>query len=161
MAGLESAGIHFKGFIFFGLMITNDGTYLLEYNMRLGDPETQVLLALMENNLLDLINDCIDGKEIELKFKNEKAVCVVMCSGGYPHQIQTGFEIKNIEKVKNSTLLFAGAKNSGDKVLTSGGRVLSLVATGETFEDAREKVYNDAKTISFDYEFYRDDIGKF
>lgn len=161
LSGLESAGIHFKGFIFFGLMVTNDGTYLLEYNMRLGDPETQVLLALMENNLLDLITDCIEGKEIELKFKDEKAVCLVMCSGGYPHKIDTGFEIKNIEKVTESQVLFAGARNLGDKVLTSGGRVLSLVATGETYEDARKKVYQDAHTIQFDYGFYRDDIGKF
>lgn len=161
LTGLEGAGIHFKGFIFFGLMVTNDGTYLLEYNMRLGDPETQVLLALLENNLLDLITDCVAGNEIELKFKDEKAVCLVMCSGGYPHKFDTGFEIKNLDKVKNSQVLFAGAKNSGDKVLTSGGRVLSIVATGDTYEDARKKVYEDAQTVNFDYGFYREDIGKF
>lgn len=161
LAGLENAGIHFKGFIFFGLMVTNDGTYLLEYNLRLGDPETQVLLPLLENNLYDVISDCMEGKEIELRWKDEKAVCVVMCSGGYPHKFDTGCQIKNLEKVKNSTVLFAGAKNVGDKVVTSGGRVLSVVATGETFDEARKKVYEDALTISFDYGFYRDDIGKF
>ena len=161
LAGLERAGIHFKGFIFFGLMVTNDGTYLLEYNMRLGDPETQVILPLMENNLLDVILDCLEGKEIDLKFKDEKAVCLVMCSGGYPRQIETGFEIRNLDKVKDSQILFAGASNSGDAIVTSGGRVLSIVATGDTFENARKKVYDDALKIQFDYAFYREDIGKF
>lgn len=161
LAGLESYGIHFKGFIFFGLMVTNDGTYLLEYNMRLGDPETQVILALLENNLYDLISDCIEGKEIALKFKDEKAVCLVMCSGGYPFKIETGYEIRNLDKVKHSNILFAGARNLGDKVLTTSGRVLSVVATGETYDQAREKVYEDALAIKFDYAFYRDDIGKF
>lgn len=161
LAGLERAGIHFKGFIFFGLMVTNDGTYLLEYNMRLGDPETQVILPLMENNLLDVILDCLEGKEIDLKFKDEKAVCLVMCSGGYPRQIETGFKIKNLDKVKDSQILFAGASNSGDAIVTSGGRVLSIVATGDTFENARKKVYDDALKIQFDYAFYREDIGKF
>ena len=161
LAGLERAGIHFKGFIFFGLMVTNDGTYLLEYNMRLGDPETQVILPLMENNLLDVILDCLEGKEIDLKFKDEKAVCLVMCSGGYPRQIETGFEIRNLDKVKDSQILFASASNSGDAIVTSGGRVLSIVATGDTFENARKKVYDDALKIQFDYAFYREDIGKF
>lgn len=142
-------------------MVTNDGTYLLEYNMRLGDPETQVILPLMENNLLDVILDCLEGKEIDLKFKDEKAVCLVMCSGGYPRQIETGFEIRNLDKVKDSQILFAGASNSGDAIVTSGGRVLSIVATGDTFENARKKVYDDALKIQFDYAFYREDIGKF
>lgn len=161
LAGLHASNIRFKGFIFFGLMVTEKGTYLLEYNMRLGDPETQVLMALMENNLFDVIMDCLDGKEIDLKFKDEKAVCLVMCSGGYPRQIETGFEIRHIEKVEQSQVLFAGAKMKGNKILTSGGRVLSLVATGATFDEARDKVYADANTIHYDYEYYRDDIGKF
>lgn len=161
LAGLHASNIRFKGFIFFGLMVSEKGTYLLEYNMRLGDPETQVLMALMENNLFDVIMDCLDGKEIDLKFKDEKAVCLVMCSGGYPRQIETGFEIRHIEKVEQSQVLFAGAKMKGNKILTSGGRVLSLVATGATFDEARDKVYADANTIHYDYEYYRDDIGKF
>jgi phosphoribosylamine--glycine ligase len=161
LAGLQGAGIHFKGFIFFGLMVTKDGTYLLEYNLRLGDPETQVILPLMENNLLDVILDCLEEKEIELKFKDEKAVCLVMCSGGYPRQIETGFEIRNLDKVKDSQILFAGAKNTGEKVLTTGGRVLSIVATGSSYDEARKKVYDDALKIQFDYGFYREDIGKF
>ncbi len=161
LEGLQSYNIHFKGFIFFGLMVTENGTYLLEYNMRLGDPETQVIMALLENNLFDVIMDCLDGNDINLKFRDEKAVCLVMCSGGYPRQIETGFEIRNSEKVTNSQVLFAGATAKGNRILTTGGRVLSLVATGATFEEARAKVYDDARTIHYDYEYYREDIGMF
>ena len=161
LAGLTAYNIHFKGFIFFGLMVTKDGTYLLEYNMRMGDPETQVILPLMENKLLDVINDCLNGNDVELKFSEKKAVCLVMCSGGYPRKYETGYEIKNVEKVTESQVLFAGAKAQLDKVVTTSGRVLSLVATGDSYEDARKKVYADAKTIHFDYETYREDIGKF
>lgn len=159
--GLKGEGFSFKGIIFFGLMVTKKGTYLLEYNMRFGDPETQVLMALMENNLLDVINDCMNGKDIQLKFKDEKAVCLVMCSGGYPRNIETGFEIVGENKVKHSQLLYAGAIKKGDKVVSNGGRVLNLVATGATYDEARKKVYEDAIPVHFDYSFYREDIGKF
>ncbi len=159
--GLKGEGFRFKGIIFFGLMITKNGAYLLEYNMRFGDPETQVLMALMENNLLDVINDCMSGKELNLKFKDEKAVCLVMCSGGYPRNIELGFEIIGENKVQHSQLLYAGAVKKGDKVVSNGGRVLNLVATGKTFEEARTKVYQDAIPVHFDYCFYREDIGRF
>lgn len=161
VTGLKAEGFGFKGIIFFGLMITKNGTYLLEYNMRFGDPETQVLMALMENNLLDVINDCMSNKEIELKFKDEKAVCLVMCSGGYPRNIELGFEITGEERVKDSQLLYAGAIKKGDKIVSNGGRVLNIVATGATFDEARKKVYEDASHVHFDYSFYREDIGKF
>ncbi|MCG2792644.1 MAG: phosphoribosylamine--glycine ligase [Weeksellaceae bacterium] len=161
LQGLKKEGLGFKGFIFFGLMVTANGTYLLEYNMRLGDPETQVLLPLLENNFVDVIEDCLQGKELNLKFKNKKAVCLVMCSGGYPQNHEIGFEIKGVDKVKNSTVLFAGADYRGNKVVTSGGRVLNLVALADTYEEARKKVYEDAIPVHFDYAFYRDDIAKF
>ncbi|MCU7616098.1 phosphoribosylamine--glycine ligase [Chryseobacterium sp. PBS4-4] len=161
LKGLKAEGFSFKGIIFFGLMVTKNGTYLLEYNMRFGDPETQVLMALMENNLLDVINDCMNGKELDLKFKNEKAVCLVMCSGGYPGNIETGFEITGIEKAKYSQVLCAGAIKKGDKTVSNGGRVMNVVATGATYDEARKKVYEDAAHVHFDYSFYREDIGKF
>ncbi|CAD7816721.1 Phosphoribosylamine--glycine ligase [Chryseobacterium aquaeductus] len=161
ITGLKAEGFSFKGIIFFGLMVTKKGTYLLEYNMRFGDPETQVLMALMENNLLDVINDCMNGKDIELKFKDEKAVCLVMCSGGYPRNIELGFEIVGEDKVKHSQLLYAGAVRKGNKVVSNGGRVLNIVATGTTYDEARKKVYEDAVPVQFDYSFYREDIGKF
>ena len=127
--------------------------------MRLGDPETQVIMPLLENNLLDTINDCLDGKEINLKFSDKKAVCLVIASGGYPRDFEQGLEIRDLEKVKNSEIFFAGATYQGDKVITNGGRVLNLVATGDTYEEARQKVYQDAPAVNFDYAYYRQDIG--
>lgn len=162
LKGLKEEALGFHGFIFFGLMVTAQGTYLLEYNMRLGDPETQSLLPLLENNLLDVIEDCLAGKPIELKFSDKKAVCLVMCSGGYPGNIQTGVKIEGIDKVKHSQVLFAGAQyNDAGDIVTTGGRVINLVATADTYEEAREKVYQDAIPVNFDYAFYREDIAKF
>ena len=161
LKGLQDDMLEFKGFIFFGLMITRNGTYLLEYNMRLGDPETQSLLPLLENNLLDVILDCIEGKDVELKFSDKKAVCLVLCSGGYPGNFDIGYEITGLEKVKHSQVLLAGAKYKADRLVTTGGRVLNLVATGDTYEEARKKVYEDALPVQFDYEYYREDIAKF
>ncbi len=158
--GLKDNYLQCKGFIFFGVMVDNDKCYLLEYNMRLGDPETQVILPLMENNLVDVINDCIDGNHVDLKFKNQKAVCLVMASGGYPRTIETGFEIKGLDKVKNSQVLFAGAAVRNERIVTTGGRVLNLVALGDTYDDAIRKVYEDAVPVHFDYAFYREDIGR-
>lgn len=160
MTGIQDNMLKFKGFIFFGLMISNNDCYLLEYNMRLGDPETQVIMPLLENNLLDTINDCLDGKDIDLKFSDKKAVCLVLASGGYPRDIKTGLEVKGLEKVKNSEVFFAGANYEGSRIVTSGGRVLNLVATGNTYEEARQKVYEDAPAVHFDYAYYREDIGK-
>lgn len=159
--GLKRNNLQFKGFIFFGLMVTHNGCYLLEYNMRMGDPETQCIMALLENNLLDVIEDCLEGKDVELSFADKKAVCLVMCSGGYPMNIETGYEIEGLDKIKDSKVLFAGAAFHGEHIVTTGGRVLNIVATGETYEEARKKVYEDALTINFDYGFYREDIGKF
>ncbi len=159
--GLQEEFLTFKGIIFFGLMVTKNGCYLLEYNMRFGDPETQSLMVLMENNLLDVIHDCLEGRNPELKFKDDKAVCLVLTSGGYPKNYETGFEITGVEKVTHSNLFFAGAELRGKRVITTGGRVLSLVATGKTYEEAKEKVYSDALPIKYDYEYYREDIGKF
>lgn len=161
LKGFHAENLNFKGFIFFGLLVTKRGTYCLEYNMRFGDPETQVIMPLLKNNLLDLIQDCIDEKPIDLKFSDKKAVCLVLCSGGYPRTIETGFEITGLDKVKNSQVLFAGAEKVGDKILTTGGRVLNVVSTGETYQEARENVYQDAYVINFDYAFYREDIAKF
>ena len=161
LKGLNEEHLKFKGFIFFGLMVTKNGCYLLEYNMRMGDPETQVILPLLENNLLDVITDCIGGKDIDLRFSNQKAVCLVMCSGGYPRNIETGFEIKGTDKIKHSQLLYAGAAFRGNRIVTTGGRVLNLVATADTYEEARKKVYEDALPVHFDYSFYREDIAKF
>ena len=159
--GIKDNALKFKGFIYFGLMISNNLCYLLEYNMRLGDPETQVILPLLENNLLDVFNDCLEGKDLDLKFSNQKAICLVMASGGYPGNYEIGYEIVGLDKVRNSDVLFAGAEQHAGRIITNSGRVLNLVATGNTYEEARNKVYEDAKPVHFDYAFYREDIGKF
>ncbi|WP_277110836.1 phosphoribosylamine--glycine ligase [Chryseobacterium taklimakanense] len=159
--GMRDKGLGFTGFIFFGLLVTEKGCYLLEYNMRSGDPETQVILPLLENNLIDTINDCIDGKEIELKFKNESAVCLVMASGGYPGKYETGFQITGMDKVSGSDVIFAGATQRAGGIYTTGGRVINVVATAPTLEEARQKVYRDALPLHFDYAFYREDIAQF
>lgn len=160
LKGLKQENLSFKGFIFFGLMVTAEGSYLLEYNMRLGDPETQVILPLMENSLVDVINDCMEGKPVELKFADKKAVCVVMVSGGYPRNIETGLEIKGTDKVDTLCLL-AGARKGGNSYYTTGGRVVNVVGFGETYDDARKQAYDNIKKVSFDYGFYRHDIGFF
>ena len=160
LKGLKQENLSFKGFIFFGLMVTAEGSYLLEYNMRLGDPETQVILPLMENSLVDVINDCMEGKPVELKFADKKAVCVVMVSGGYPRNIETGLEIKGTDKVDTLCLL-AGARKGGNNYYTTGGRVVNVVGFGETYDDARKQAYDNIKKVSFDYGFYRHDIGLF
>ncbi|AMR40540.1 phosphoribosylamine--glycine ligase [Elizabethkingia anophelis] len=160
LKGLKQENLSFKGFIFFGLMVTTEGSYLLEYNMRLGDPETQVILPLMENSLVDVINDCMEGKPVELKFADKKAVCVVMVSGGYPRNIETGLEIKGTDKVDTLCLL-AGARKGGNSYYTTGGRVVNVVGFGETYDDARKQAYDNIKKVSFDYGFYRHDIGLF
>ncbi|OPB94734.1 phosphoribosylamine--glycine ligase [Elizabethkingia ursingii] len=160
LKGLKQENLSFKGFIFFGLMVTAEGSYLLEYNMRLGDPETQVILPLLENSLVDVINDCMEGKPVELKFADKKAVCVVMVSGGYPRNIETGLEIKGTDKVDTLCLL-AGARKGGNSYYTTGGRVVNVVGFGETYDDARKQAYDNIKKISFDYGFYRHDIGLF
>lgn len=159
--GIKDNALKFKGFIYFGLMIANNQCYLLEYNMRLGDPETQVILPLLENNLLDVFNDCLEGKDLDLKFADKKAICLVMASGGYPGNYEIGYEIVGLDKVKNSDVLFAGAEQHTGRIVTTSGRVLNIVATGNTYEEARNKVYEDAKPLHFDYAFYREDIGKF
>lgn len=159
--GIKESNLNFVGFIFFGVLVENNECYLLEYNMRLGDPETQVIMALLESNLLDVLTDCLEGKEINLSFADKKAVCLVMTSGGYPGNYETGYEITGIDKVKDSEVLFAGAEIEHGKIVTTGGRVLNIVATGDTYQEARKKVYQDALTVRFDYAYYREDIGNF
>ena len=159
--GIKDNALNFVGFIFFGVLVENNECYLLEYNMRLGDPETQVIMALLESNLLDVFTDCLDGKDLDLRFSDKKAVCLVMTSGGYPGNYEIGYEITGLDKVKESEVLFAGAEIHQGKVVTNGGRVLNIVATGDTYQEARKKVYQDALTLRFDYAYYREDIGDF
>ena len=159
---MKAEGREFKGCLYFGLMITPKGPKVIEYNCRFGDPETQVVLPLLESDLLSIMLACADGtlKDTEVKFADKNACCVVMASAGYPKKYETGFEIK-AEKDDNYELYIAGAKLSDDgKLLTGGGRVLGVVSTADTLKGAIDKAYECVGKVTFDNAFYRKDIGK-
>ncbi len=158
---MKEEGRPFKGCLYFGLMITPNGPKVIEYNCRFGDPETQVVLPLLESDLLDIMIACADGTLTSdmVKFSNENACCVVIASEGYPKKYQTGFEIK-AEKDSDYELYIAGAKLENDKLLTGGGRVLGVVSKSDTLKGAIDKAYKSVDKVHFDNAFYRKDIGK-
>lgn len=156
--GLAKEGLQFSGVIFFGLMVTSNGVYLLEYNMRFGDPETEAVLPLMESDLLEIILKSNQGESFDVQWKNQHACCVVMASGGYPLNYDKGFEIRGLENVE-VPFFMAGAAQMASKIVTSGGRVLNVVGIGNTLDEARQIAYENIKKIDFDYEYYREDIG--
>ncbi len=151
----------FKGCLYFGLMLTKDGPKVIEYNCRFGDPETQVVLPLLKSDLLEIMLAVTEERleDTEVEFKNESACCVIMASEGYPEKYEKGFEISFPEKEEDS-IIFAGAKEEGGKLITDGGRVLGAVKTGETLKDAVEKAYGLVSLINFKNAYYRKDIGK-
>ncbi|BDF58226.1 phosphoribosylamine--glycine ligase [Christensenellaceae bacterium] len=159
---LNAEGREFKGIIFFGLMLTPDGVKVLEYNARLGDPETQSVFMLLETDLLDVIDAVIDGTldRVSLSWKDESAVCVVMASGGYPQKYENGKLIEGLDNVDEGVVVFhAGTKAENGDCYTNGGRVLGVTATGKDIAEAREKAYANVEKISFDGAHYRTDIG--
>lgn len=158
--GLKAEGLDFCGIIFFGLMITNDGVYCLEYNIRFGDPEAETVLPMMESDIVPLFEAAMEGNaaNVPIKWKEGHSCCVVMASGGYPGAYKKGVEICNLDKVENKVYI-AGAKFEGDKVVTDGGRILCVTATADTLEKAREKAYSDIGKISIDKAVFRTDIG--
>lgn len=162
---MKAEGREFKGIIFFGLMLTEDGPKVLEYNARFGDPETQVVLPRMKNDIVDVFEACIDGTldKIDLQFEDNAAVCVVLASDGYPVSYEKGFEIKGLDKFKDKDSYFvfhAGTKLSDGKIVTNGGRVLGVTATGRDLKEARANAYEATKWIDFDNKYMRNDIGK-
>ena len=163
---MRAEGREFKGIIFFGLMLTADGPKVLEYNARFGDPETQVVLPRMENDIVDVFNACIDGTldQIELKFADNAAVCVVLASDGYPQKYEKGVPISGFSAFGGRDDYFcfhAGtAFDENGKVVTAGGRVLGITATGNTLAQARQKAYEATEWISFRNKYMRTDIGK-
>lgn len=150
----------FKGCLYFGLMLTKDGPKVIEYNCRFGDPETQVVLPLLESDLLTIMMATTNGTldKTEVKFSDKSACCVIMASKGYPAHYEKGFEITCEESVKND-IYFAGAKLDGDKLLTNGGRVLGVTSIGECLESVIKASYEKVSKIHFDNSFYRHDIG--
>ncbi len=159
--GMKNEGMPFAGILYAGLIIKGNDIKVLEFNVRFGDPETQVLLPLVNGKLGDFINAAIDGtlSSMNLSFRNKHAITVVLASGGYPGSYKTGFPIKGIDQLPEDILVFhAGTKRNG-QVLTSGGRVLNITAVADTLEDAYTKVYSVIPSISFEGMHYRKDIG--
>ena len=155
----------FKGCLYFGLMVTPNGVKVIEYNCRFGDPETQVVLPVLDTDIVDIMEAIYDEKldEIDIKWKDEACACVVMASGGYPKKYATGLEISGLDnsgQVENAFVYHAGTKFEDGKFLTAGGRVLGVTATGENLEKALEKAYEAVGKINFENAHYRKDIGK-
>ena len=157
---MNKEGRTFKGCLYFGLMLTKDGPKVIEYNCRFGDPETQVVLPLLESDLLTVMMATTNGTldKTEVKWSDKSACCVIMASKGYPAHYEKGFEITCEESVKND-IYFAGAKLDGDKLLTNGGRVLGVTSIGECLESVIKASYEKVSKIHFDNSFYRHDIG--
>lgn len=158
---MNAEGRQFRGCLYFGLMITRDGPKVIEYNCRFGDPETQVVLPLMESDLLETMQAVTEGRlsELEVKFSKDSACCVIMASKGYPLSYEKGFEISIPEQLRDRVYV-AGAKLDNGQLLSSGGRVLGVTELAATLPEAIEKAYADVEKISFENAYYRRDIGK-
>ncbi len=161
---MAAEGREFKGVIFFGLMLTEDGPKVLEYNARFGDPETQVVLPRMDNDILDVFEACIDGtlEQMDLHFADNAAVCVVLASDGYPEKYEKGFPISGLEQFKDKEgyyVFHAGTKSEQGTCVTNGGRVLGVAALGTDLKEAKKNAYAATEWISFANKYMRSDIG--
>ncbi len=163
---MAAEGREFKGIIFFGLMLTADGPKVLEYNARFGDPETQVVLPRMKNDIVDVFEACVDGTldQVELDFEDNAAVCVVLASAGYPEHYEKGYRIEGLEKFKDQDgyyVFHAGSKFDAEgNIVTNGGRVLGVTAKGKDLKEARANAYKAAEWVEFGNKYMRGDIGK-
>lgn len=161
--GLKAEGFDYKGVVYFGLMIGENGPEVLEYNVRLGDPETEVILPSLKTDLSELVLACLDGtlSDLELEFNEGYFVDVVMVSGGYPKSYKKGFPIHGLDQVDESTTVFhAGTISENEEIKTNGGRVINVVTQAPTLEEAIQNTYKEVAKISFKGHFYRKDIGR-
>ena len=162
---MKAEGREFKGIIFFGLMLTADGPKVLEYNARFGDPETQVVLPRMKNDIVDVFEACVDGTldQVDLQFEDNAAVCVVLASDGYPEHYEKGKKITGLENFKDKDgyyVFHAGSKFDAEgNILTNGGRVLGVTATGKDLKEARANAYKATEWVNFENKYMRHDIG--
>ncbi|QUH30519.1 phosphoribosylamine--glycine ligase [Vallitalea guaymasensis] len=164
LKAMKSEGRPFTGIMFFGLMLTEKGPKLLEYNARFGDPEAQVVLPRLQTDLVDIFEYAIEGKlnEIDVKWDDKAAVCVILASGGYPVKYEKGYEIKGLQAQKNKDdviVFHAGTKKVDDKIITNGGRVLGLTAIGKDIDEARDIAYKTVEEVDFTNKHFRKDIG--
>ena len=159
---MNAEGRTFKGCLYFGLMITKDGPKVIEYNCRFGDPETQVVLPLLESDLLTVMQSVTNGTlaDTEVKFSDKCACCVILASKGYPVKYESGYEIVLPETKDDEVIYVAGAKKDGDRLLSSGGRVLGVTAVAGELKEAIDKAYSLTEKVKFDNGFCRKDIGK-
>jgi phosphoribosylamine--glycine ligase len=160
----RDAGIPFRGVLYAGTMVTEQGMKTLEFNVRFGDPETQAVLPLLENDIVEVMQAAVECRldEITLQWKPRYAVCVVVASGGYPGKYETGLPIEGLDEaaqVPECVVFHAGTRRDGDQVVTAGGRVLGVTALGDTLAQARGRAYEAVRCIRFEYMHYRTDIG--
>ena len=164
LKGLSELGSKYKGFLYAGLMIVDNEPYLIEYNVRMGDPECQTLLPKLKTDLIEIILACCDDKldKIEIKWLNKKSLCIVVCSNGYPDNFKKNIEIKNINNLiigENDFVFHAGTKKKNEKIYAIGGRVLNFVSLSENFSSAKKNIMSNLKKLSWTGGFYRKDIG--
>ena len=164
LKGLNEINTNFKGFLYAGLMIVNNEPYLIEYNVRMGDPECQIILPKLKTDLADIILACCEEKldDINIQWLDKKSLCIVLCSKGYPDKYQHNIEIKNLKKIKledNEYIFHAGTKNKNDKIFSNGGRVLNFVIRSKNFKNNREKAIDLINQVDWGNGFYRKDIG--
>ena len=164
LKALKDLGTNYKGFLYAGLMIIDNDPYLIEYNVRMGDPECQTLLLKLETDLTDIFLSCCDGKlnQIKLKWSNKKSLCIVLCSNGYPDDYKKNVEIKNLEKINLKTddfIFHAGTEEKNNKVLATGGRVLNFISLSEEFVNAKKNILNHINILDWQEGFFRKDIG--
>ncbi len=164
LKGLSELGTEYRGFLYAGLMIVNNEPYLIEYNVRMGDPECQTILPKLKTNLIDIILACCEQElhEIKIEWYNKKSLCIVLCSNGYPDTFQKNVEIFNLEKIqvnKDKFLYHAGTYSKNNKIYAVGGRVLNFISISEDFNIAKKNVLDNLEKLSWDGGFYRKDIG--
>ena len=164
LKGLKNLGTEYKGFLYAGLMIVENEPYLIEYNVRMGDPECQTILPKLKTDLLEIIEACCDKKllDINIEWTNKKSLCVVLCSKGYPDTYQKNILINNLENFnldENNFIFHAGTKKENDEIYAIGGRVLNFISLSDNFLQARDEVYQSLKKLDWNGGFYRRDIG--
>ena len=160
--GIKKEKLDYKGFIFAGLMNVNGEPYVIEYNVRMGDPETQVVIPRIKNDLLNVFIKCLDEKinEVELDIENNFTTTVILAADGYPESYKKGDDIRNLEEFSNSKIFHAGTKKENNRILSNGGRVIACTGYGESLEDALKNSYKLADNISWDNKYFRKDIGE-
>ena len=164
LKAIKDLGENYKGFLYAGLMIKNNEPYLIEYNVRMGDPECQTILPLLKTDFLEVIKLCCDGKldNLKIEWEDQKSLCVVVCSKGYPEKFQNNIKIDNLKKLnldKNDYVFHAGTKKKNSDIFSNGGRVLNFVTISSSYKDSREKVLKLINNLNWSNSFFRKDIG--